>query len=306
MNGLRSTDRKPPEQEDGQLLAHNASESNVIELDPAKTLDNPFQPRIVRNPKADKELAESVASSGIHQPILVTPPNAEGFYTVVAGHRRRDAALQNRLRCPAIERTFSVDEMEQIATIENIQREGMALADEVKAVARLAYKHSNKTAAKLLGKPTGYVSKAIKMSQTSGSLADLLTARPSLDASAFYELTLLHDKAPKVASAIARRWRNDPNQSLSLRKQVAKAKAALVQVGAITELNKSNKTEIDSLSGSDTKSEAVPVRYTPCGFAVTGNSDETLSLQFTLDDETTVTVDLAQISWSRFRDAINR
>ena len=64
----------------------------VLQVDPAKTRDNPYQPRKARDAVADAELEESAKEHGIQQPIIVLPPDDLGVRTMVFGHRRRDAA----------------------------------------------------------------------------------------------------------------------------------------------------------------------------------------------------------------------
>ena len=49
---------------------------------------NPAQPRLHYEPRALEELAESIRENGLIQPILVQSPDEEGWYELIAGHRR--------------------------------------------------------------------------------------------------------------------------------------------------------------------------------------------------------------------------
>jgi ParB/RepB/Spo0J family partition protein len=59
----------------------------VVTIDPKRTRDNPYQPRQQRNHAADDELAASIESQGVTQPVVVLPADEEGIYTIVARHR---------------------------------------------------------------------------------------------------------------------------------------------------------------------------------------------------------------------------
>lgn len=277
----------------------------VIEIDPEKTRDNPYQPRTILNPEADAELEASVRASGITQPIVVLPPDTDGIRTVVTGHRRRDASRSAGQTCPAIERLYSDDELEAMAAIENIQRENMVLSDEVAVVARIAEKHGNKEAARILGKTPGYVSKAVKICKTTGPIVELLRAGHSSDAAAFYELALLHSKAPEVADAIAQQWQDDPEQRVSLRAQVAEAKAA-VDAPA-----KETNGSVEKNPVKDKKEKAVKALkpqhfcFEPDVFHVAHGVSGGRVLTFELDDGSTVAVELSEQKWGAFVNEVN-
>lgn len=82
------------------------------------------------------ELAQSITSHGILQPILVEPVG--GRYRIIAGERRFRAAQRAGLkRIPAVVRTSSDDERLTLALIENIQREDLTPMEEAQAYRRL-------------------------------------------------------------------------------------------------------------------------------------------------------------------------
>lgn len=88
------------------------------------------QPR--KNFPADalEELARSIQSKGVLQPILVQPAGSDE-YTVVAGERRfRAAKLAGLMEIPVLIRSFSDLEKIEIALIENLQREDLSPVEE--------------------------------------------------------------------------------------------------------------------------------------------------------------------------------
>jgi ParB family chromosome partitioning protein len=85
---------------------------------------NPHQPRRTLNEASIAELAASVKTSGIIQPIIVRRVN--GCFELIAGERRWQAAkLAGLLESPAIVRDVDSPTQAQMALIENIQREDL-------------------------------------------------------------------------------------------------------------------------------------------------------------------------------------
>lgn len=99
----------------------------------AKLRPNPYQPRSAFSEEGLEELADSIRSRGVIQPILAEA-DAEGYYTIIAGERRLRAAEKAGLaEIPVIVREFSDAEKREISLVENIQRENLSPIDEAKA-----------------------------------------------------------------------------------------------------------------------------------------------------------------------------
>ncbi|MGH7724212.1 MAG: ParB/RepB/Spo0J family partition protein [Candidatus Eiseniibacteriota bacterium] len=97
---------------------------------------NPRQPRLDFQAEALDELAESIRSQGILQPVLVRPH--QGGYQLVAGERRLRAARQVGLKTiPAFVRELADDELLEVALIENLQREDLNPIEEALGYQRL-------------------------------------------------------------------------------------------------------------------------------------------------------------------------
>ncbi len=95
-----------------------------------------YQPRRDMDPQALEELANSIRTQGVIQPILVRPAGSK--YEIVAGERRwRAAQLAGLTEIPAIVRVIPDEAAIAIALIENIQRENLNPIEEAVALQRL-------------------------------------------------------------------------------------------------------------------------------------------------------------------------
>ena len=106
-------------------------EINVDDLKEAVTVrisevePNRKQPRKTFDDEKLEELAESIKTFGLLQPILVQ--KRDGYYEIIAGERRWRAALKAGLKeVPVIIRDYTEKEILELSLIENIQRLGQA------------------------------------------------------------------------------------------------------------------------------------------------------------------------------------
>jgi ParB family chromosome partitioning protein len=92
-------------------------------------------------PEALGELADSMAAEGLHQPIGVRGPLADGTYEVIFGHRRLLAAqLLEWATVPA--RLFDAGYDPLLAAVsENLQREQLTPVEEARAIQRFVERH---------------------------------------------------------------------------------------------------------------------------------------------------------------------
>ena len=94
------------------------------------------QPRTTFDQAKLEELAQSIRSTGVIQPLLVRP--AGGLFELVAGERRwRAAQMAGLSRVPAIVREIPDDKLLELALIENIQRAELNPVEEANAYKRL-------------------------------------------------------------------------------------------------------------------------------------------------------------------------
>jgi len=96
-----------------------------------------YQPRRDMHPEALEELANSIRSQGVMQPIVVRPLGTDR-YEIIAGERRwRAAQLAGLENIPALIRDVSDESAMAMALIENIQREDLNAMEEAQALIRL-------------------------------------------------------------------------------------------------------------------------------------------------------------------------
>lgn len=99
--------------------------SSINEIDLHKIVPNPNQPRSIFEDETLDELATSIRTYGIIQPITLNEIDADQ-YMIIAGERRYRAALKVGLaQIPAYIKTISDENTAEIALIENIQREDL-------------------------------------------------------------------------------------------------------------------------------------------------------------------------------------
>jgi ParB family chromosome partitioning protein len=85
---------------------------------------NPYQPRRIFNQDAIEELAQSIRTDGLIQPIVVRRNGPR--YSLVVGERRwRAARLAGLLQIPAIIQDIPQDRVLEVTLVENIQREDL-------------------------------------------------------------------------------------------------------------------------------------------------------------------------------------
>ncbi|MDQ3739679.1 MAG: ParB/RepB/Spo0J family partition protein [Actinomycetota bacterium] len=127
----------------GRGLAAILSVSEAAETDELRELPveliapNPHQPRRAFDEAALQSLADSIASNGILQPVLVRPL-AGGTYELVAGERRwRAAKLAGLERVPALIRDRDDAASLELALVENMAREDLNPVEEARACAAL-------------------------------------------------------------------------------------------------------------------------------------------------------------------------
>ena len=99
-----------------------ATREEIIDLPIDELRPNPYQPRQVFDEEALQELSDSIREHGVFQPIIVKK-SIKG-YEVIAGERRlRASKLAGLETIPAIIRSFTDEQMMEIALLENLQRE---------------------------------------------------------------------------------------------------------------------------------------------------------------------------------------
>lgn len=111
--------------------------SSINEVELAKIIANPNQPRRTFDQEALQELADSIKAHGVISPITLRK-NDDGSYMIIAGERRfRAAKLAGLNTIPAYIRTAKDEQVMEWALIENIQREDLDAIEIALAYQRL-------------------------------------------------------------------------------------------------------------------------------------------------------------------------
>jgi ParB family chromosome partitioning protein len=123
---------------DAPVTASHTERALDVDIDLLRP--NKFQPRTGMDDDRIDELARSIKSNGIIQPIVVR--KAEDGYEIVAGERRwRASQRAGLLKVPVVVRDIPEDRLLAAALIENIQREDLNPIDEALAYRRLSDEH---------------------------------------------------------------------------------------------------------------------------------------------------------------------
>jgi len=143
-----------------------------------------YQPRVDIRQDTLQQLAESIRSQGVIQPIVVRPiKNSSGSntrYEIIAGERRwRASQMAGKHEVPAIIREIENVDAIAIALIENIQRENLNPLEEAKALSRLIaeFDITHKQAADVVGRSRVAVSNLLRLLDLSDEVKPMVEAR---------------------------------------------------------------------------------------------------------------------------------
>ncbi len=137
-----------------------------------------YQPRTRMDEGSLYELAESIKSQGVMQPILVRPLN-EGGYEIIAGERRfRAARLAGLDRVPVLVKVVADEAAAVMALIENIQREDLNPLEEAQGLQRLVseFKLTHEQAAQAVGRSRSAASNLLRLLNLAEPVQNLLLA----------------------------------------------------------------------------------------------------------------------------------
>ena len=163
--GARNVVENPEPAAAGAAPSTDEAPSLDIAID--RIIPNPKQPRRTFIEAELEELAESIRTKGVIQPILVRhdPANAEMF-EIIAGERRWRAARRAGLTVmPAVVREMDDREMLEIAIIENVQRSDLNAVEEAEAYKSLIdrFGRTQESVAQQVGKSREHVSNTLRL-----------------------------------------------------------------------------------------------------------------------------------------------
>jgi ParB family transcriptional regulator, chromosome partitioning protein len=150
----------------------------VMTLPLAKLQAGKYQPRSRMDESALMELAESIRSQGIMQPILVRPVGS-GRYEIIAGERRfRASRLAGLDEVPVLVRAVPDEAALAMALIENIQREDLNPLEEAQGVHRLVqeFNLTHEEAARAIGRSRSATSNMLRLLNLAEPVQTMLLA----------------------------------------------------------------------------------------------------------------------------------
>lgn len=136
---------------------------------------NPNQPRRTFDEKALNELAQSIKSHGIIQPLIVVANNDR--YTLVAGERRWRAAKKANIKTvPVVVKNYTEQQIAEIAIIENLQREDLNPIESAMAIKELMEKYNmtQEKVADKIGKSRPAVANTLRLLNLPDAIRDLI------------------------------------------------------------------------------------------------------------------------------------
>ena len=159
-----------------------AGESELKEIPLDLLRRGRYQPRVDMREESLAELAESIRSQGIVQPIVVRPlvGGDEQQYEIVAGERRwRAAQLAGLERVPAIVKEVPDSAALAIALIENIQRENLNPIEEATSLRRLVdeFEMTHADIAGAVGRSRAAVSNLLRLLELPAAVRQMLEER---------------------------------------------------------------------------------------------------------------------------------
>lgn len=168
---LGPTVRDQPGAADGQ-----PSTLRLDQLRPGK-----YQPRTRMDEGSLYELAESIRSQGVMQPILVRPVAGSGEvqFEIIAGERRaRAARLAGLTELPVLVRDVSDEAAAVMALIENMQREDLNPLEEAQGLRRLTddFGLTHEAAAQAVGRSRSAASNLLRLLQLAEPVQQMLMA----------------------------------------------------------------------------------------------------------------------------------
>lgn len=138
----------------------------IVQLPISQIIPNPYQPRTLFDEEKIEELARTIHTHGVIQPIVVRAGKEQDFYEIIAGERRfRAMKSLGWETVPALVRELGDKETASIALIENLQREELTSIEEAAAYQNLLELHeiTQEALAQRLGKSQSAVANKLRL-----------------------------------------------------------------------------------------------------------------------------------------------
>ena len=167
---VAQTEAREPSQTHPATVTTGLQQIDIDLIEPS-----PFQPRTHFREEALAELAQSIQSTGIIQPLVLRPIGSR--FQLLAGERRWRAAQRAGLsRVPAVIRQVSDEAALEITLVENIQREDLNPVEEARAFERMMneFHLTQEDVATRTGKDRATVANAVRLLRLEKNVLDLI------------------------------------------------------------------------------------------------------------------------------------
>jgi ParB family chromosome partitioning protein len=217
----------------GRILGSRevTEETIVVQIHVDEIVSNPFQPRTVFDENSIRELAQTIRTHGIIQPIIVR--RHQEHYELIAGERRwRAVRTLGWTTIPAIVRVMNDAQTASAALIENLQREGLTPIEEAVAYQQLLELHglTQESLAQRLGKGQSTIANKLRLLNLPQEVQNSLLGRSITERHARALLALPSEELQLklLAECIERGWNvkqmEERVKSLLTRMQVVEKK----------------------------------------------------------------------------------
>ena len=211
----------------GALNEDVSDDLNVRMISIDKLKSGRYQPRQDMDDKSLEELAESIRSFGMIQPIVAQQIPEDDRYEIIAGERRwRAAQLAGYTEVPVSVRVFENDDKLAVSLIENMQRQDLNPVEEARGLKRLAeeFKMTHQQIADSIGKSRASISNQMRLLHLAEPALDrlfngeidtghakvLLSLPQADDQARASEIIVDKELSVRQTEELVRRWQSSP------------------------------------------------------------------------------------------------
>ena len=151
-------------------------DDKVVEIPLSQLRPNPYQPRKTFDEAAIRELADSIKEHGVIQPIIVR--QVLKGYEIIAGERRfRASEVSGKATIPAVVKSFSDQQVMEIALIENVQREDLNAMEIAMAYQNLidTFKLTQEELSMKVGKSRSHIANFLRLLQLPSEIKEYVS-----------------------------------------------------------------------------------------------------------------------------------
>lgn len=181
---------------------YDANQS-VIEIPLSEITPNPYQPRKQFKQESLDELADSIKQYGLLQPVLVY--KEDNHYVLIAGERRlRASKILGLEKIKAILAEIDLNQLREVALIENIQREDLNPIDLANAYNELikVYHLTHEEVAQRVQKSRSQISNTLRLLELCNEVQDALVQEKITQGHAKVMIGLSNEEQKKIVKSI--------------------------------------------------------------------------------------------------------